>query len=250
MGLKSKKKASSGGNKDFVEQAPIEGGTYPCRVVRILELGKQPQRPYKGAEKEPVDMLDLTYELTDEFMLDENGEEMLDKPRWYSEDFPYYSFDCKDAKCNKRLAAIDPKDKVDGDWALIPGAPVNVTFVQNVKGDKTYINVASVSAMRPKDAKEVAPLVNPTQVFDLDEPDMDIFNALPKWMQDKIKGNLDFKGSPLDLALNGEADPEEEEDEEEQQEEKPKKKAPKKRQPAPKEEEPEDEDDDDEDKPW
>jgi hypothetical protein len=38
-------------------------------------------------------------------------------------------------------------------------------------------------------------------VFDLDEPDMEVFNALPDWIKDKIKGNLNFQGSPLQAAL-------------------------------------------------
>ena len=254
MGLNAAKKKSSGA-KDFVEQEVIDEGMYPCRVVQVIELGMQPQRPHKGKEKPPVDMLYITYELTDTFLVDENGDEIEDKPRWQSEDFPYYNLECTTAKCNKRLKAIDPKNKTGGDWAKIGGAPCNVTFIHNVKGDKTYVNVASVGVVRAKDAKDFAKLVNPIKIFDLDEPDMEIFEALPAWLQAKIKGNLNFKGSVLDVALNGEDagvpdEPEEQEDEKETVKEK----APaKKRGKAKEEEEPEpevDEEEDGDEIPW
>jgi len=32
-----------------------------------------------------------------------------------------------------------------------------------------------------------------------------VFESLPQWIKDKILANLEFKGSPLDKALNGSA---------------------------------------------
>ncbi len=254
MALNAKnKRAPANNNKDFVEQPELEEGSYNCRVVQIIELGLQPQRPHKGKEKPPVDMLYITYELGDEFMVDEQGEEIEDKPRWQSEDFPYYGVDCDMAKCNKRLKAIDPKNKVDGDWAKIGGAPVVVTFVHNVKGDKTYVNVASASVMKKKDIAKQPKLQNPVKVFDIDEPDMEMFASLPKWLQEKIKSNLNYKGSVLEKAVNGEVDEPEEADEQEQEVKKPVE--PKEEKVVeevvePEEEDDSDSDDDDDDEPW
>lgn len=252
MALNAAKKKGPVGGGDFVEQPIIEEGTYKCRVVQIVELGMQPQRAYKGKPKPPVDMLYITYELCDEFCVDENGEEVLDKPRWQSEDFPYYSLKMDTAKCNKRLKGIDPKNKTGGDWAKTPGAPCNVTFYHNVKGDKTYINVSSVTAVRDKDIKDMPKLVNPPKIFDLDEPDMEVFNALPEWLQERITSNLNFKGSVLDIAINGESEQEEEEYEEPEEQEEAEKPKPKKKAPAKKKKEPEPEDseEDDDDIPW
>ena len=247
MALNAAKKKSTGGGKDFVEQPLLEEGTYKARVVQIIELGLQPQRAYQGKEKPPVDMLYITYELADEFMLDEAGEEIEDKPRWMSEDFPYYSLECDMAKCNKRLKAIDPKNKVEGDWARVCGAPCNVTFSHAVKGDKTYVNVAAVTSVRDKDIKGMPKLVNPPKVFDIDEPDMEIFEALPKWLQDKIKGNLNYKGSVLEDAVNGGSD--EQQEEEPEQEEEPKKSPKPKKEKAPEKGEVDEEEEDD-DNPW
>ena len=40
-------------------------------------------------------------------------------------------------------------------------------------------------------------------MFDLANPDVDVFNSLHKWIQDKIKDNLEFRGSKLEAILDG-----------------------------------------------
>lgn len=52
--------------------------------------------------------------------------------------------------------------------------------------------------MRPKEAAKAPELVNPVKVFDIDEPDMEIFWSLPEWLQNKIKENLEYGGSVLE----------------------------------------------------
>ena len=221
-----------------VEQEPIEEGTYPCRVVQIIELGMQPQRPHKGKVKPPVEMMMLTYELVDEFCLDKEGEEDESQPRWQAEEFPYYGLDCTTATCNKRLKAIDPRDETEGDWAEVVGMAVNVTFYHNIKPEKTYVNVSAATSIRKKELKDVPELVSPTTVFDLDDPDLEIFYKLPNWLQNKITSNLNFEGSVLEEAI--ENYDENEEKEEPKEEKKPKPKAKKKSRKAPPVEEEED----------
>ena len=148
----------------------------------------------------------LTYELVDTFMLDENGEELTDKPRWISETLPFYGLYADKAKSTQRYNALDPNGEFDGDFSKAIGQPINVTIVNNAVGDKVYDNIATISAMRPRDADKCPELVNPAKLFDLDAPDLEIFNALPEWLRDKIKGNLNFKGSPLEQVLGGGGD--------------------------------------------
>jgi len=78
-----------------------------------------------------------------------------------------------------------------------------------------FNDVASLSAMLPKKAAKAADLKNPSKVFDLDEPDLEIFGSLPNWLQNKIKGNLEYKGSILESALNGNESTEGSDDDEE-----------------------------------
>lgn len=198
MALKAPKGAPQ---KDFVPQANIEPGTYPARLVQIIDFGLQPQRAYKGAEKPPAQEIGLTYELVDEFMKDENGEDILDKPRWISETLPFYGLYADKAKSTQRYLVFDPKVDWDGDFSKAIGEAVNVTVINNVSGDKVYDNIATISAMRPRDAANCPGLKNPAKTFDLDAPDITIFNSFPKWIQDKIKSNLNYNGSPLHKIL-------------------------------------------------
>lgn len=208
MALNAKNIPSNGG--DYERPDPLEPGTYPCRLVQIVTLGLQPQRPYQGDEKPPAQELYLTYEFLDEFLVDDDGEEIKDKPRWLSETIPFHSLDSDLAKSTKRYFALDPDVEHGGDWAELGGAPCMVTIVAKAgKGknsDTIYNNINGVSTMRAKEAKNAPELVNPPKIFDIDEPDMEIFGSLPKWLQDKMKENLDYDGSALQDAVENQGE--------------------------------------------
>ena len=203
MALNANDVEFTGGNKNT--QEPLEIGTYKGRVVQIIDLGVQAQRPYKGEPKSPVQEIKVTYELLDEFMIDEDGNEVLDKPRWISEDMPLYNLKSERAKSTKRYLALDPKISFGGNWPDLLGATCMVNIVQNQgKGknaDKVYANVAGVAPMRARDVSSAAELQNPSVYFDLDTCDMDVWKKIPDWIQDKITSNLNFSGSRLEDLL-------------------------------------------------
>lgn len=200
MGLNANK--AGNGNKNRVEQPQIEADVYPSYLVQLIDLGLQPQKPYQGQEKAPVQEIMLTYELAGCYMVDEDGKELEDKPRWVSETLPFYGLFADKAKSTKRYFAFDPDNSFDGEFAKAIGMPCNVTIVNNAgKDGKVYANVGNVAPISAKKAAQMDKLKNPTKVFDLDAPDMEVFNALPEWLREKIKGNLNFQGSPLQAAL-------------------------------------------------
>jgi hypothetical protein len=218
MSLNIKKIPSNGGG-NRVEQPAIDPGSYPARVVQIIDLGVQTRPAFKGDEKPPAHMISITYELLDEFCVDAAGEPDESKPRWVSEDFPLNSMDMDLATSTKRYKALDPTDMYDGDFTLLIGSPCVVQLVVKAgtgkNAGKVYTNVMGVAAMRPKDADKAAELVNPPKVFTLDEPDMQVFASLPEWMQEKLKSNLKYKGSALEAAILGKPAPEKVEEEDE-----------------------------------
>lgn len=201
MGLNAKKSGNTGGNR--VDQKEIDPDVYPSYLVQLIDLGLQPRKPFQGKEKAPVQEIMLTYELSDCFMVDEDGKELEDKPRWVSETLPFYGLFADKAKSTQRYLAFDPSQEFDGDFSRAVGMPCNVTIVNNVVGEKVYSNVANVAAISARKVAGMNELKNKTKVFDLDSPDMEVFNSLPQWLQDKIKGNLNFNGSPLQAALGG-----------------------------------------------
>ena len=205
MALNASKIKSTSSNK--VEQEVIEPGVYPARIVQILDLGLQAQRPYQGKDKPPANEIMLTYELVDVFMKDKDGKELEDKPRWISETLPLYSIHQEKAKSTQRYLAADPLSVHGGDFTQLVGTPVNVTITHNQNGDRLYVNVAGIAAMRAKDVAKCPELANPAKVFDLDNPDAEIFSSMPEWVQEKIKKNLNYKGSKLEAALGGKPAP-------------------------------------------
>jgi hypothetical protein len=143
----------------------------------------------------------LTYELLDEFCVDENGKELEDKPRWVSEIIAFRSLKADMAVSTKRYKALDPDGRYEGDFQKLIGTPCNVNIVNNESKGKIYNNVGTVSTMRARDAEKAPELVNPPKFFALDEPDMEVFLSIPQWIQDKMTSNLKYEGSALYKAL-------------------------------------------------
>lgn len=191
----------------------MEAGTYPCRLVQVLDMGVQPQRPYKGEEKAPAHELRVTFEFVDSFMpvWDEEGEkwteeEDLEKPRWVSNSFPLRSITSDLATSTKWYTVLDPDMVHDGDWSKILGTPVNVTITKTPRKDgEGFTNyIASISTMRPRDVEKTPELKNPPKILSLSETDTEMFNSLAKWIKDLITSGLEFKGTALQKALDGE----------------------------------------------
>lgn len=202
--LKTEKSSTSAKKAPQVELAV---DNYPCRVAQVIDLGlhhkdvwDDVRKEYvKAMDKAPVNMLMLTYEFTTEFMKDEEGNELEDKPRWLSEQFPVYALDSDLATSTKRYNAFDPgASKFGGDWSRVAGEACAVTVAHKKSGKAKIGNVA-----KPMKGMVVADLKNPVKVLDLGNPDLDVFNSLPDWLQGRIKENLEYPGSPLETLLAG-----------------------------------------------
>lgn len=183
----------------------LSAGTYPVRLVQIVDFGLQKQKPWKGEDKLPELEIYLIYEFLDEFMKNEDGSDNLERPRWLGEKIRFKSLDADLALSTKRYDALDPERKHKGDWTKLLGAPGMLTITVSAPNDQgeTRNYVATLASMRDKDAVKAPALVNEPKYFDLDNPDLTIFNSLPQWQQDTIKANLNFGGSKLDKLLGG-----------------------------------------------
>lgn len=181
----------------------MEPGTYPARLSQVVDMGVQKQREYKGEAKEDRHEINLTYEFVEEFIPDDDGNEQKDKPYWLSERMPFYSLEAERAKSTARYYALDPKEEVDGDFTKLVGFPCMVTVVESKpnKDGRTFNNITGVSPMVAKMASKLPDLVHPPKVFTLDDPDIEVFQSLPKWLQERVKENVDYEGSALEKAL-------------------------------------------------
>lgn len=188
-------------NTNSGPKAPLlDEGAYPARLVQIIDLGVQPQE-YQGEVKAPKNEIWTTYELVDEFMPDEDGEDDVTRPRWISESFPLNHLDSDRAKSTKRYYALDPKEEHEGEWSELLTKPVLVTIIQKETKTGEYNNVGGTSAMREKEASKLPDLVNEPKVFLMSNPDVEVFLSLPQFLQDKIKDGLEYEGSKLEELL-------------------------------------------------
>lgn len=204
MGFKLNKLPKAAGSGPA--QPTLEPGTYPARVVQFIDRGIQAQRPFKGEDKLPVHEIELTYELLDVFMVDKDGNEEEDRPRWIREKFPVHRLEADLAKSTKRYKALDPNNDFDGDFSLVINQPCMLTVVlgENKKDPtRPYENIGNIAVMRAKEAAKAPELKNKSKVFLLEEPDMEVFKSFPEWLQTELKANLEFKGSKLEKALKG-----------------------------------------------
>ena len=209
----------SGGEGGKLKKVQLKPGSYAARVVQVVFLGVQEQWAFQGKAKDPIDKVRMTYELSTEFMTDEEGKILEDKPRWFSEDFPFHSLKADRAKSTKRYNSLDPSGEAGGDFSKLLGKACQVVIVlnPNKKGKKddegnliVYENVGDVTGAVNLPGYEQPALINPPFYFDpaADDVSLDDFRSIPEWIQKDIQKALDYAGSPLAAKLGqGEAKP-------------------------------------------
>jgi hypothetical protein len=186
MNFSAKPKAEK---KDF---GRADDGAYPARIAQLIDFGKQIATDWKTGEPKLYDdgnpiiqhKIWITFELPTE-TIEVDG---IDKPRWYGKEYTVSMHE--KAALPGLLKAADPKDEFTAKGRNpkgLLGLPVMVTIGSTSSGKA---KVAAVTAV-PK-GMIVDPLFNKETFFDLDEPDLELFDSLPAWMQEKIKTGVDF----------------------------------------------------------
>src|SRR6478735_3744667 len=109
MGLKASVTSPKKPQGKRVEQVELAEDNFPCRVAQVIDLGRHKRETYDTVNrkyvvddsKAPANMVMLTYEFTTEFMKDEDGNDLEDKPRWLSETLPIFALDIELATSTK-----------------------------------------------------------------------------------------------------------------------------------------------------
>lgn len=181
---------------------PMDVGTYPARIAGVSIVGLHTQS-YNGEVKDPKQSIAITYEFLDEFLKDEEGNDIEDKPRWLTESMPFHNLDAERAKSTQRYMAVDPDQNHGGDWSKLIGLPIMVSVVQNKgKGQhqgKVFNNIDSIAPMRAKEASKAAELVNEPFLFDFYNPDSDVWGRIPNIIRSFCRKAVDFKGTAMEL---------------------------------------------------
>lgn len=192
-------KAPKQSGQSNIDRKLLDKGQHPVRLVQVIDLGLQKQRPFQGQEKKPAFEVYLTFEFPHS-RIDVQGES---RPMWKSKRFKLSSHE--KSTCVKWYERLDPDNNFEGDWAKLVNTSC-AAFVSHDAGSgknegKIFDNISDV--MPVMQGMEVPPLENPSSVFDLSAPDMEVWEKLPDWLQNIIKENLQYDGSRLQHAVEG-----------------------------------------------
>jgi len=183
-------------DKGGTEFAITPENTYIGRCYKILDMGTQTSTGMFGTKEQHKVM--ISWELFGE---DDNGNPIImedGRPfsvtQWYTVSLHEKS------KLRADLEAWRGKkfteDELAGfDLSKVLGQYCMIQVVHDESGK--YANVNSIMAYKGKDKPEP---VNPNVVFDIDNPDMEIFNALSDNMKTKITAAPEWKGSKTEAA--------------------------------------------------
>jgi len=195
----------------------IPDGSFPARIVQIIDLGEQHNTAWINGQSVPqyyveagdgtavkgddgfakktsevtgMPVIQPQVQVTYEFPTETINIKGEDLPRWQSKD---YTVTSKGALF--KLVQ-----------ALKPGAE----SISAVLGEACLVQIGSTSGGKAK-VVSVGPMVagmdvaQPSKapvVFDFDEPDQDIFSSLHDWVQEKIKSATNFSGSRLEQLVS------------------------------------------------
>lgn len=185
-----------------MREQPAEG-THAGRLLSIIDLGHQPGFTYQGKKIESAWKMEFTYELVNHTMAD-------GRPFVVSEEVA--NNDWEDTKSGKRSTLVARARSLLGsdykkglaDIESLLAQPCMVTVEYNEKGYARVRGQAAVGSVPfGMDVKE---LTNKPYVFDLDSPDMDVWQSMPEFKQNKIKEALNFDSTELAKSLALEED--------------------------------------------
>ncbi len=189
MALKAESKSSK--SKD----TPA-GGTHMARLVGLTDLGHQPGFQFKGQDIPSAFKIEFTYELP-------NSRTADGRPHWISEQVKVNSFEGKGITSTMmaRVRTLDPQnDSEDGtDLMALLTKPCMVTVTVDDKGWPKLKGQPSVSGIPM--GMEIPELENPSFSFDMDDPDMDVWEGFPEFKKNIIKGALNYEETKLSQEL-------------------------------------------------
>lgn len=188
--------ASDSGGGDF---KPVPAGVYTGRCYRVIDQGTQTEIYKVTGEKKIARKVLIGWELHNE---DADGQPILnDDGKPYMIATRYTLSLHKKAKLRADLEAWRGRaftdDELRGfDVQRLLGAYCLVNVTHSGKDGKVYANVSSLTPLPGKLPKPEP--VNANQFFNVNEPDMAMFETFSNGIKDKIKACAEWqKGGPV-----------------------------------------------------
>jgi hypothetical protein len=162
----------------------LPADVYTARCFKVIDLGTQTVEWQGDTKMQPKVM--ITWEI-----LDDNTKMKDGRPFAISKTYT--------ASLNEKSSLYQDLVKWRGqqftqeellgfDISKLLGAYCTLQIIHNVNGEKTYANIASI--MKTKERPQG---VNTEVMFDINNPDMDVFNDQPDWIKDKIRASQEWQ---------------------------------------------------------
>ena len=164
----------------------LEDGNHLARIVSVIDFGLQEQTDWQTKEKiDPKKVVMITYETPNETIEIKDKEGNVEtKPRWISKEYTLSFHEM--AALRKVVNALKP-DIESLDELL--NIPCMITVGSTATGNAKIVGVS-----KPMKGMEVPELFGDSFHFDFSDPNMELFNGLLKWQQEKVKSALDYNG--------------------------------------------------------
>lgn len=186
----------------------VPAGLFMAICYRVIDLGTQ-KTQWQGKEKFSRKVL-LQWELSGE---DEEGNALLTddgKPLSVSKRYTLSLGENSQLRADlKSWRGRDfTADELAGfDIVKLLGAPCMVNVAHDSKDGNTYTNVASVTPV-PKALRPTIPAPQSLLlIFDVSEPDMEVFNLLSEKLQETIRACKEWQKVPVNQAASDSAQP-------------------------------------------
>jgi hypothetical protein len=181
------------GGSDF---EPIPEGQYVARCYRVIDLGTQ-ENEYMGEIKYLPKVM-VTWEILDDPKMGDGRPFSISKT--YTLSLHEKSNMFKDLTSWRGKTFT--KDELLGfDITSLVGAYCQIQVVHNTSkdGSRTFANINAIMG-----TKERPKGVNPDAVFDVNNPDMDLFESFSDYLKDRIRNSEEWKAKDIEARGRGE----------------------------------------------
>lgn len=164
----------------------LPAGQYVARCYKIIDLGTQ-ETTWLG-EKKLQHKVMVYWEILDDEVKMEDG-------RPFSISRKYTASLNENSHLYSDLVSWRGKEFTEAELAgfdisKLLGAYCQIQVIHNKVDKKTYANVNTIMA-----TKERPKPINPDAMFDIDDPDMAVFDAQSEWLKNQIRDSVEWQRS-------------------------------------------------------
>lgn len=188
----------------------VPAGSHVARCFSIIDLGTQTANTKFGVKSEHRLLLQFEVFGEDEdgtpLVVERDGKQL---PMTIRTQFKVSLH--QKARLRAFLASWRGRDFTEAEAAAfdvskLVGAYGLINVTHSANGERTYANISGISPLPKQLAANKPAGVHSPVIFNMDEPDMDVFASLPEWLQNAIRSAPEWAGKPTPAAATADDD--------------------------------------------